>query len=487
MKSFFAHFKSRFTKKNLIWTGIIVVLLAIAIFAIASRNGNGHEETITVMRGEFVKEVSVSGKVVASESVDLSFAETGRVASLAVKVGDQVSRGQVLASLSIGTLQSELVSARANLAQKLAEGRNTERNLEEVQKEQDTLVASAYSNLLSNDLAAVPSSNNTTAEAPIITGLYSGKEGTYKIRVRRGEGAMQRESELLTFDLEKTSGVEILDNEPTPLGTRGLFVSFPDTITDYSDTNWYITIPNTKSSTYLTAYNNYQEALRTRDREIASAGAELAQSNKGVTVSQAEIQNAEAEVARVQAEIAERTIFAPFSGVITTVDAKLGGVASANEAAISLISADTLQIESYVPEIHVPFIKVGDMSVVTLDAYGVGVPFNATVISIDPAETLRDGVSTYRSKLEFNERDERVRSGMTANVVITSERKSDVIAVPQGAVFSREDQKFVLVKEGDENVEREVTVGGLSSLGEYEILSGLNEGEVVVVSLEPAL
>jgi HlyD family secretion protein len=482
MKSLFSRVFGKFTKKQLVWSLVVIILVLVAVFFFINRNGNDTEDVVVVQRAEFVKEISVSGKVVASEDVDLSFAETGRVASLNVKVGDQVTKGQTLASLSTGTLLSQLAAARANLAQKIAEGRNTQTSLSEVQKEQDTLVASARANLLSNDLVAVPSMDSVTAEPPVITGLYTGNEGTYKIRIRLGEGSSQGDYELLTFEAEKSGPVEILDDEPTALGTKGLFISFPDGASEYNDTIWYIKIPNTKSSTYLSAYNSYQEALRTRDRAIADAGAELAQNGNNLTVSQAEIQSAEAEVARIQSEIAERTIVAPFGGIITAVDAKLGGVASANESAVSIMSADNLQIESYVPEIHVPFISIGNEAVVTLDAYGTDVPFIATIISIDPAETIRDGVSTYRAKLQFQNKDERVKSGMTANVIITSERKPDTIAIPQGAVTSKNGKKFVRVKEGENIIEREVTVNGISSFGEIEILSGLNEGDIVVLS-----
>lgn len=481
MKNYLSKFTGQITKKKIILTGVAVIVILIVGYAVFSKSSNGDQTTLTVTRGEFVKEVSVSGKVVASDTVDLSFAETGRVANIAVAVGDKVTRGQRLANLSTDTLFSELAAAEASLAQTRAQNQNTETNLDKVKKEQDTLVASAYANLLSNDLVAVPVSNNTSATPPTITGRYNGgTEGMYKLLVAKDLTSSSR-WKISTFGIEKTRDIEVLNDEATQLGTHGLFVSFPAEMAAYSNTDWTVSIPNTRSSTYLSVYNAYQEALRTRDRQVSSAESELVSGGAGSSVSQAEIANAEAEVARVRAQINERTIYAPFTGVITAVDAKLGGVASANTAAISMISADNLQIESYVPEIHIPFIKVGDTAQVTLDAYGADVLFVATVVSIDPAETIRDGVSTYRAKLEFSTPDERIKSGMTANVVVTSERKPDVLLVPQGAITTRGGQKFVTVKNGEATNEIEIAVGGISSFGEVEVLSGLNEGDVVVV------
>lgn len=474
--------KKLLARKSILLAAAAIIILLIAGFWIFGGNGNGNEGFLTVKRGDFVKEISVSGKVVAAQSVDLSFSETGRVARLNVDVGDRAVQGQVLASLPTGTLASELLAAESTLAQTRAESANSQTNLEKITEEQDTLVENAYQKLLSENLTAVPASASITASAPTITGRYSGPEGRYKVVVRSSP-QIGDNKQILVFDLETVGAVDIEEDEPSPLGTRGLFISFPDEISEYANTVWYITLPNTRSSTYLANYNAYQEALRTRDKEIASAAEKFSQNNSGLTVSEAEIRNAEAEVSRIKANIAERTIFAPFNGIITKVDAKLGGIASANTPAISMISAETLQVESFVPEIHVPFVKIGDEAVVTLDAYGLDVPFPARVVFLDPAETVRDGVSTYRAKLEFVEKDERIKSGMTANVEITTERKTNVIVVPLGAVTTRDGQKFVSVKKPNENSieERPVTVGNISSYGEIEIVSGLEDGETIAL------
>ena len=126
---------------------------------------------------------------------------------------------------------------------------------------------------------------------------------------------------------------------------------------------------------------------------------------------------------------------------------------------------------------------MGNPVAVLLDAYGADVVFPGTVVSIDPGETMRDGISTYRAVLAFTEQDSRIKSGMTANITITTERKSDVISVPQGVVTNRNGIKYVSLKKGDSLEEREVTTGMVSSLGYVEIISGLSRGDEVVLKL----
>ena len=56
--------------------------------------------------------------------------------------------------------------------------------------------------------------------------------------------------------------------------------------------------------------------------------------------------------------------------------------------------------------------EIGDNANITLDAYDSDVVFGARVTSIEPAETIVDGVATYKTTLQFNKKDRRVRSGM---------------------------------------------------------------------------
>lgn len=446
LKKRFSHFYNIATKRPLTSLAVLVAVV-FGIWFFIFKDGDIEQETLVVALGEFIQEVSVSGKVVAAQNVDLAFGETGRVQSVKVAVGDTVSVGQTLATLAIDVLASDL--------------RGAEADVEEARKEQNALVASAYRDLLSEGLAAVPSSPSYGAEPLTITGLYEGSEGSYKIVIKPGSQSGINKHELRAFGLENPTPVEIEQDEPTPLGARGLFVSFSDALDLYDDTIWYVAIPNTKSTSYLSNYNAHQEALRTRDKVLSST---------------------QAQVNSLKTAIAERILRAPFTGIVTVVDIEVGGLASTNEPAISLISADTLQIESFVPEINVSLLEVGAKAEVTLDAYGTEEFFDAVVVSVDPAETVRDGVSTYRAILEFEADDTRIKSGMTANVTITADRRENIISIPQGIVKSRDGKKFVQTLVGEEIVEREVTTGTISSLGSVEIISGLSPGDIVILS-----
>ena len=209
---------------------------------------------------------------------------------------------------------------------------------------------------------------------------------------------------------------------------------------------------------------------------------EAGSTSQDIEAQKAQVASAGAELASARAQLRKTLVTAPFDGVVTKMDATVGETVSPGVSAISMISSGIFQIECFVPEINVALVKSGDTADVTLDAYGETL-FKARVASIDLAETVRDGVSTYRAILQFTDRDERIRSGMTANVRILTEKKENVISIPRRIVVERDGKKYVSVQTGeDEIVEKEVTTGSVSSSGAIEILTGLNEGDIVVLS-----
>ncbi|MHB1086602.1 MAG: efflux RND transporter periplasmic adaptor subunit, partial [Minisyncoccota bacterium] len=229
----------------------------------------------------------------------------------------------------------------------------------------------------------------------------------------------------------------------------------------------------------VTALRNAESGLNASKKTLALKQAGTVQAD--IDAQAAQVKSAEADVANARSQIAKTVITAPFTGVITSIDAKAGKIVSPNTPEISMNSSAAFQIESYVPEVNIAFVKVGDVATVTLDAYGEEVPFGAKVVSIDPAETIKDGVPTYRALLQFDGNDSRIRAGMTANLQITTEEKSGVVSVPQGVVTQKNGKKYVKILEDDGVIEREVTTGSVSSLGNIEILTGLGEGDVVIL------
>jgi len=457
---------------------VIILILGFTVFG----GGNGDQEVVTVERSDVTEAVRIAGTVEARIVSDLGFETSGIVRDVAVDVNDVVYRGQTLVSLGLGTLGAELQSAQAALAIKRAEHTNTTVNIDAIRDKQDTLVANAYSELLSTGLIAEPQSPTYTETPPIISGRYAGGEGRYKLTIK--SGSQSGDTDLYVFGMEDVESVEINKTGSTPVGNKGLFVSFPIEATNYRDTIWYVEIPNTKSPSYAVAYNAYQDALRERSRAIDEAEAEVRAQTSGASIADAELAQAEAEVARIQALIGQRVLTAPFNGTVASIDVDPGESVNANDSAVSVISNDGFGVEIDLPEVDSVKVRVGNPVSIMLDALGDEV-FTGTVVSVSRSETLVDGVSVYEARIAFDKTDDRISSGMTADVSIETSKRSSVLSVPARAIKYREDgTPYVLLRkaEGDKGEEKEIVLGLRGSDGFMEVTAGLSEGDTVIIA-----
>ena len=215
-------------------------------------------------------------------------------------------------------------------------------------------------------------------------------------------------------------------------------------------------------------------------QQIAAQEAQVSQAKANIAAGQAQVKQAEANVRNSRAQLVKTVLYAPINGVVTKQSATIGEIIAANSPIISIISKNQYEIEANMPEADIAKIRIGNSSRVTLDAYP-DVTLEAKVTAIDPAETIIEGVATYKITLHFISEDDKIKSGMTANIDILSDKKENVISIPQRAVTTKNGDKFVRVSVNGAIKEITVTTGIKGSNGYIEVTNGLNEGDQVVI------
>jgi HlyD family secretion protein len=473
------------SRKMKIITGIISVLVIGLIIVLFSGSGSAEAQTATVQTGSVTSTVVLSGTTQSSSAVNLGFADQGRIAAVRVKEGQKVSAGQVLAILDTADLNASLKNAQASLVIAKANVSNTTTNVATITAQQDTLVKNAYDTLLTDRLQATPKNLSTKAAAPVITGHYTGTEGEYIVHVYPS-GANSGASFNIT-GLETGYTNEVSTNTAVPLGSRGLYIQF-DADSNYGNTDWIVSIPNKQSSTYTGNLNAYNAAIAARTQAIASAQASLNANTANQSVATAQVAQAQASVDSIIAQIQKRQIVAPFNGVIAAVNMKAGqtttsfnpssATSESGNASISLISENDYEVVLKTPEIDVASLAVGQSVSLALDAFGTAA-FPGTITSINPAETIVDGVPVYQTKVSFTELDARIRSGMTATATITIGHKDNVLTVPASYIKTDKRGSYVYVINGKKTEQQTVVTGLRGSDSTVEIVSGLTAGQVV--------
>jgi HlyD family secretion protein len=216
------------------------------------------------------------------------------------------------------------------------------------------------------------------------------------------------------------------------------------------------------------------EQIQIQESAVKQAEASLASA-------QAQVRSAQASLGLASAQLSKSVITSTVSGVVTKVDAKVGEMAGAGTPAISVMTEAKFSVEANIPEADISKIKLENLSEITLDAYGSDVKFEAKVVKIDPAETVIDGVSTYKTSFEFIKEDERVKSGMTANITVKTDKKEGTLTIPQRYIIKKNGISNVLITE-DERTTKELRVetGLVGSDGNVEVIFGVMEGERIV-------
>ena len=475
------------TKHKVVLSSIIIILVALIIY-IATRGGNNSDfETQIIERTTVRQIVEETGKVQSAQDALLSFEQSGTVNDIRVERGDRVFRGDVLITLDNSEQYTNLLSARARLETEEAVLSNLKRNqigganetsqLGAIQTQQDVLIRNAYTTLLNNDLRAYPQNNpgDEDAAAPTISGTYTSlEEGVYIIETY-GSAADSGASFILN-GLE--NGKEAVGTvNATPLGTRGLYITFPDVDERFlKNREWIVEIPNKRSTTYNTVLNNYESAQNTKD--VTIAGVESTPEN--IAAQESRVAQARIAVQAAEIQMSKRTLRAPFGGVVSDISISRGEIVTPSVPIVTLLSDDAYEIVVAIPESDIANVSVGDRASVSFDAYDRE-QFGAEVTFINPSATVVDNVPTIETTLKFDAQDERIRSGLSADVEILTLLLDDVFALPSRAIVERsQTEAFVRVIEGGQVREVPVELGVRGDGGLVEIISGLSEGDEVI-------
>ena len=508
--------KKNWLKKKSVYIPLLIVAVIIIFAFYRSRGKTAAVSIAAVTRGVITQEVTVTGSVKSKEAVDLAFEKTGKVRLVNADIGSKVSAGDLLVALENGVENSALEDARAKLksAQAHYDDLNAGGRAEEISVKQsgldkaksdltadygavqniisdsfnkaDNAVRRQADTLFSNTLSSNPQLSFTSNDQQAV---FDAQSGRYTVESVLNNFKKLSQSDF-TADTYKESGLaqtksylEIV-NDFLIKTNRALnaAISLSDTVlaTDKDALN----TARTNINTALTNVTEQIQTIATQKITVQTAADNLALTKAPATAevlagAQADIDSAAANVKNMQAVLAKTYIVSPISGIVTKQDAKQGEIAGANTAVVS-VASENFKIEAFVPEADVAKISVSDSATITLDAYGNDVSFDAHIVKIDPAETVIDGVSTYKTTLEFDKNDERIRSGMTANTTITSATKTNVLSITQRSGDASDGKKFVtVILPGGKTEEREVAVGLKGADGSVEILSGLSEGEKV--------
>lgn len=465
---------------------ILVILGVVALLGICSLifgNSNNVPKTNEhiVGKSEIFSTINSTGNISGNEVRNLTFGSTGLVGEIFADSGTTIKKGDSIASLDqrpfiaqVKMAEGDVQATNANLAKVKDRSQVTiqEKNLEilkidnELAKEQLSRNIQIADNTaerasLQLDIAQINldyAEDDETAQTLEISDATIDLQSTISVQA---ENLAIEQKDLTEIQLDKNLEIQEILTDQASLDYR----------------NAYLSSENTK--------DNLETSLDKLQKQMEIAQIQLGQIQ---TSNQNDINGLSGQLARSQGnlEIArynleQSTIKAPFDGTVLSVPFKVGEQYSPSGPSSSVLFADlsNWKVVVNVNELDIGFIKIDQKVIIEVDGL-FGTTFEGKVSKINYGPSNVDGLVTYQVEISFQKpEDANIFIGMTASVDFVTEEKIGVLTVPLVAIQSNGDKKFVTVKKDGNEVLTEITIG-IQGESEVEVLTGLNEGDVVV-------
>ncbi|MDX2019500.1 MAG: efflux RND transporter periplasmic adaptor subunit [Deltaproteobacteria bacterium] len=226
---------------------------------------------------------------------------------------------------------------------------------------------------------------------------------------------------------------------------------------------------------------NYKQAKLDIDRGQTLQGrgvigdAELDQLRSRLDLAQVDLQSSEAQVEQARAQVGiakvdlERTtIRSPISGVVLARAVDTGQTVAASLQAPTLFTVaqdlSRMEVRTAIDEADVGKLREGLEARFTVDAYP-GEEFTATIFQLRAQPTVTQNVVTYDAILRVENPEGHLRPGMTANVRIVTERRDNVLRVPNAALRWRPAPELIAART-DPGAKRQGKPEGAPAAGE---------------------
>jgi HlyD family secretion protein len=390
--------------KILLGTGLLLILSLIPLWPALQRWSRADQSvdlarlrTAIVVRGDLERDVAAEGRVVAANHPRLYSPVQGTV-SLAVRPGQAVRRGQVLATIESPELQSQLAQERSRL-----------------QSIESELGRARLSARQQN------ATNRQTAELRRVR-LEAARRDLQRAEKLRSEGLLNEVEHERSKDAVRLAEVELEQaREGSSLQSEALDFEVAD---------------------------RAQQADRQR-----------------------------LVVAELERRVRELSVIAPFDGLVATLDIDDRQAVAANAPLLTVVDLSTYEVEVRIPEAYAD--EIGPGTRVEIDYAGRKLPGTLTSVSPEVRDGQVEGTVVFAGGA--SQTPEGLRQNQRVSVRLVLDRRVDVLKVPRGPFFESGGGSKVYVLSNGLATLRPIRAGAVS-VGEVEILSGLAEGEQILLT-----
>jgi HlyD family secretion protein len=499
-----------------VFTGIVIIAV-VSVFVLINRDGNVSEmEEIvySLTRGDIEIAITGNGTVFSSGSQELDpDGFEADVKAIYFNEGDKVKDGDLIYELESSSLVAEWTRAKIAYDNAALEYKTSNGDVS------DLTVRAPVSGVIDSmdiDLGEIVEKGETIAtvwdksEVYIKTPINLAQKG--KIKVGQSAEATFPSSFFVT-----EGKVARVENTPSSDGYGGLFqyvyvsVDNPGGFLEGVEAAIQIDTGNETISGITNGVLEYKEAevlvspgeaivvkVLKQEKDYVNAGEliavlesdSLTVQKMGMNVS---LQEAKIELDELAEQLENLQVIAESDGILAGQDVSVGdtvGISSGsssnteNESTLGSIKSFEKRMIIAVDELDINKVSMAQSAQITVDA-APGEVFEGEVVKISEIGDVQSGVATYDVTLSVPYSN-LVKEGMSADGKILIESRTDVVLIPIEAVTEMKNRKMVTVyREGESGSEEKTVVPvetGIMDARYYEVLSGLEEGDRVVLT-----
>ena len=427
-------------------------------------------QTTVAYRGNLTVSAQGTGILQPANQVQLGFGTSGKLASLIVKPGETVTKGQLLAQLDNTQEQVKYEQAQRALAD-LTSRTAIAQAEQDVATATTTLLNAKYALMYVISPAVFESEQKVLADQQALSAAQTAAGTSATPDQQKVIDAAQAQ---LKSDQATLAGNQIWYKE------HYLPINF--TVTKPDPTNQRRTVRLVEGPTDLeieTSHANYdvaRTALQQAQWYLDALNGKDVPANAGGT-NLAAFQTAKFAVLSAKATLDGTQIYAPMSGTIISVSAKLGDNVGSTPI-IVLGDLTKLYVKTYVSEKNYQMFQVGNEADIVFDALP-GQTFKGRVIQVDPGLDTSTSTSVVSGLVQMDPASAHLLMGMSASVDVIVGRTQNAVLVPLAALHEYTPGKYAAFVMRNGKLSVDFVQVGLKDQMNAEIKSGIQAGDVV--------
>lgn len=453
-------------KRKIRWGWIIFAVVVVAGGAYlyfsgqqAVQNATADYETVEITKGDLTATIGATGSVHAEQTAYVVWETGGNVEDIFVSVGDDVAKGDDLASLELVSMNQSVILAEADLL-------SAENALDALYENYSDLAVSQKQQEIAGLEDQIADLKNK------VTGQIYPASQAY---IDQAEANLFLAKDQLD---DAKEDFEPYENKQDTVIRATLQARVSELQQLYDS--------RLRQYNYMTGDANPLD-LAVAETNLALAEAQLIEAQKDMAdllagVPEGDVSAAEARVVAAEATVAMRFADSPIAGVVTSVENKVGDQVNAGSVAFRVDDLDALLVDVMISEVDINQVSVGQEVFLNFDAI-LNKTYAGVVKEVALVGESANGAVNFLVSVEVTDADDAIKPGMTAAVDVVIGSVEGVLLVPNRAVRVVDGNRVVYVLGSAGALEMVDVELGASANSFSELVSGdLKNGDVVVLN-----